>query len=174
MLLSSPFPVSIPLHLLGSALTHPVGFLKQPYCFFPHHGVTWWPGTRGLLGVGSQPTGVPPVPPFPPLHPRGVSAPSRTSIFTRDLSCKTCRGEHGNMQRVNHSGPTGLKINPSGAEERQMPPAQPRDFGSTPRKRPSQTRGTHGCCLHPALGARPGARFAHKQGRQQRRVEKNQ
>lgn len=53
-----------------------------------------------------------------------------------------------------------------------MPPAQPRDFGSAPRKRPPQTRGTHGCCLHPALGARPGARFAHKQGRQQRRVEK--
>lgn len=35
------------------------------------------------------------------------------------------------MQRVNHSGPTGLKINPSGAGEQQLPlPGPPKTPGT--------------------------------------------
>lgn len=53
-------------------------------------------------------------------------------------SRKTCRGAEENRQRVNHSGPTGLKINPSGGEEQPLSPRISAGLRSVP---PKPTRG---------------------------------
>lgn len=126
-------------------------------------------GAGSLWGRGAHLSGCRRSPRFPAAS---LRLPARTSIFTRDLSCKTCRGEHGNMQRVNHSGPTGLKINPSGAGERQLPlPGPPKTPGTNtgqPRGEAESGAGTgggwgkqyrHGCLRQNASKTRSKARL---------------
>lgn len=81
---------------------------------------------RGSLSVGRQ------HPTFPSLH---------SPFFPEHLFwlCKTCRGAAENRQRVNHSGPTGLKINAGGGEEQPPSPRISAGLHSAPPK-PS-----HGC-----------------------------